>query len=128
MELELINHIRIKLRIIEMYEECPQTEAKYLRTRESLKKQQEKLKQKYKETADRDILIDLEEIEFKLSYNVSPLSYKSAKEDVEIHKANYIEEIPEKYWNYPSFSKIYLLLKNGGLKSLQAALNYIDTY
>ena len=43
-------------------------------------------------------------------------------------KRRYVEEIPEKYWNYESFLEIDCLMTNGGIKCLQDALRYIDTY
>lgn len=128
MEIGLIKHIIIKFGIIEMYEGCPQTEAVYLRKRKRLERRLEELKKEYKETAQKSILTDIESIKIKMSDNISPLAYKLAKEDIELHKARYIGEIPEEHWNQDSFIKIYFLMQNGGIPNVQEAIRYIDTY
>ena len=128
MELELINHIAIKLFKIEIFEQNPQTEKIYEWHKKYLKEKLEYWKKLYKERNKNEYLENIKSIECDLDINVSPKMYDILKNDIEMFKRQYLEEIPEKYWNYESFTEIYCLLTNGGIKCLQDALRYIDTY
>lgn len=128
MELELIHYIAIKLYKIEIFESRPQTKEVYEANKRYLKGQLEFWKKVYKRSGDGKHMQKLRSLKNDLNENVSPEVYEILKQDIEAFKRQYIEEIPDKYWNFQSFIEMDSLLNHGDIKSLQEALKYIDTY
>ncbi len=126
MNLELINHIAVKFLKIDKFEEKPQTQKMYEKRKEYLKCKLNYLLKNYRQSHNKKYLWGIKQVKFSLNTNVSPKEYEILKQDIELLKRRYIEEIPEKYWQTTYFRSIFCFINSESNASIQDALKNID--